>query len=297
MQCLGKTRRGTTCSRISKKGNYCYQHGGNLPELPPELNQEYELLDLIDCGNNCVYRIRDRELGILRAIKIIDYSRYNQRECALLATEVNVMASLKGHPRVVQYVKRYLDKDASTLYIIMGYLSNSVEKYLKEHSIISDELALKIAQQTLEGLALLQSHRIIHNDIKPANLLLDDVLNVVISDFGMICQLKAREFFCRESHGTPLYMSPEKMHDRPFNYTGDLWSLGVTLYEMITGVHPFKGDHIATLALKIDEGIYSPITGHLPKVVNLIQDLLQVFPVDRSSASELLEKYWGPERS
>ena len=302
MKCLGKTLLGRNCTRTvstNAKHQYCYQHGGDLHQLPPTLDREYELLDQIDCGAmGCVYRVRNRILDILRAIKVIDYSKYNTAMRNALVLEVNTMFSLKDHPNnhVVQFVKRYVDRDASTIYIVMEYVSTSVEKYLKAHPTIPDELTLKVARQTLEGLVFLQSRGIIHNDLKPGNLLLDDDLNVIIADFGMICQLKPFELFCADANGTPLYMSPEKLHERPFDYKADLWALGVILYQMIMGELPFNpppgSDAHFGLTMLVDRGIYLPIIDHHPLLVSLIRDLLQVHPANRPSAAELLDKYW-----
>ncbi|KAG6961421.1 hypothetical protein JG687_00007703 [Phytophthora cactorum] len=115
-----------------------------------------------------------------------------------------------------------------------------------EHSLPEEEIR-KIAIQLIQALHVLHSNRIIHRDMKPQNILIGSRQQIKLCDFGFARAIAHDTSLLRSIKGTPLYMAPELVQEKPYNYTVDLWSLGVILYELAVGKPPFYTDRIVSL--------------------------------------------------
>jgi len=174
------------------------------------------------------------------AIKIIKTRDLNKKAHEILEEEISIMEMIKQnpHPNIVRCYDVIRKEQTHELYIIMEYcdsgdLRNILRKPIKE------KYAQFYFSQLANGLRYLDKHFIIHRDIKPKNILLTNSRRILkIADFGF-----AKRFGEKSLHeticGSPLYMAPEIMNSNMYNNQTDLWSIGMILYEMLYGNHPF----------------------------------------------------------
>ncbi|MBE0662863.1 MAG: protein kinase [Bacteroidales bacterium] len=180
--------------------------------------------------------------------------------------EARIMASL-DHPNIVK-VLDYTD-DSDRLAIVMEYLEGStLSDFVKTNGALSPETASSLMLSILDAFQYAHDHGIIHRDVKPSNILLDDKLRPKIMDFG-IAKLLTDNSLTRTGTqmGTPTYMSPEQVRDvKDIDHRSDIYSLGVTLYFMITGAAPYSAATLSTF------DIYTKIVHEpLPALTSNIQ--------------------------
>jgi serine/threonine-protein kinase ULK/ATG1 len=176
--------------------------------------------------------------GTKVAIKIIKTQNIPTKAKEILQEELNIMELIKydPHPNIVRCYDVIMGDTES--YIVMEYCdSGDLRGILKKP--IKEKYAQFYFCQLANGLKYLDKHSIIHRDIKPKNILLTNSRRVLkIADFGFakkVINQSLHETFC----GSPLYMAPEIMNNNLYNNQIDLWSVGLILYEMLYGFHPF----------------------------------------------------------
>ena len=178
------------------------------------------------------------------AIKIINLGDINDKVIEYINQEVMIMNTIKKHPHpniiecfdIIRLKKR--------IYIIMEFCENEdLGKYLINP--INESYAQFYFAQLSSGLQYLSAHGIIHRDIKPKNILLKNKRKVLkIADFGLAKSVDSG--LLNTMVGSPLYMSPEVMYGNEYNSQTDLWSLGMILFEMLYGFHPYQHCKTAT---------------------------------------------------
>jgi serine/threonine-protein kinase len=155
--------------------------------------------------------------------------------------EEEIGASL-NHPNVMRV---YSDNHHSRIYMVMEWVNGeSLRKILSAEHKLAPERAVKISLGILKALEYIHQHGIVHRDLKPENVMVDDHDNVKLIDFGVASKRGAKRLTFvgfTEMLGTPAYISPEQVKGRRGDERSDLYSLGVMLYEMLTGKTPFSG--------------------------------------------------------
>lgn len=205
-------------------------------------------------GMGVVYKAFDNQLNRNVAIKCL--SPDNESEPGVLEAlkrEAQIAASL-NHPNITTVFT--VEHVEERLYIIMEYiegrlLSGLLAEY-SESNLMPLEQILNITEQILKGLCAAHQRGIVHCDIKSANLMLTHDGLVKIMDFGIARKFddqNASNFDC--TAGTLAYMSPEQLQGTSVDFRSDLWALGILLYEMLTGRHPFKADYDAAMIYEI----------------------------------------------
>jgi serine/threonine-protein kinase len=201
-------------------------------------------------GMGDVYLAKHEEKGRLVAIKVLPEEFLNDRKRSqYLEREVKIARKLR-HPNVVDIYG--LHRENGIGYLIMEYLDGgSLRKHIKARDLGPAGI-LEIMLKICDGLHYIHNHRfegdrfhsIIHRDIKPENILLSKNGRLKVADFGLSLSEGGWSFRKRKSRaGTPLYMSPEQIRGKPLDIRTDIYSLGLVLYELLTGQLPYKAEN------------------------------------------------------
>jgi eukaryotic-like serine/threonine-protein kinase len=159
-------------------------------------------------------------------------------------------AGVLAHPNIVTVYD--FGEDNGVLYLAMEFLEGkSLEQLVEEQHLLPVETIVPIFEQVCGALDHAHRNKIVHRDIKPANIMVLDNGLVKVTDFGIAKMMSMGMTQAGQILGTPNYMSPEQVKGRPIDGRSDIFSLGVILYELITGEKPFGGQNITTVIYKI----------------------------------------------
>lgn len=156
-----------------------------------------------------------------------------------------------NHPNIVTIYD--IGEDQDLAYIAMDYLKGQdLSAYCKKDRLLPDDEVLKIIIQVARALDYAHSNHVVHRDIKPANIIYDETTGKpTVTDFGVACLTDSSKTKTGTVLGSPYYMSPEQLAGSKVDGRSDLFSLGVSLYQMLSGQLPFLGDSMANLMYKI----------------------------------------------
>ncbi|MDN7241292.1 Stk1 family PASTA domain-containing Ser/Thr kinase [Planococcus sp. N028] len=215
------------------------------------INGRYKVMELIGGGGmSNVYLAHDMILDRDIAIKILRYDFSNEEELRRRFQREALSTTSLAHPNIVNIFD--VGEDGSLHYLVMEYVpGKTLKEYIIEHSPVAPERAVEIMKQLTSALAHAHQNQIVHRDIKPQNILMDDEGNVKISDFGIAMALSATSYTQTNSVlGTVHYLSPEQARGGTANKKSDIYSLGIVMYELLTGKLPFSGESAVSIALK-----------------------------------------------
>ena len=167
-------------------------------------------------------------------------------------------AGILAHPNIVTVYD--FGEDSGVLYLAMEFLEGkSLQALVEEQTILPVETIIPMYEQVCSALDHAHRHRIVHRDIKPANIMILESGLVKVTDFGIAKMMSMGMTQAGQILGTPNYMSPEQVKGRSVDGRADIFSLGVILYELVTGEKPFGGQNITTVIYKIiNENPISP---------------------------------------
>jgi TolB-like protein/predicted Ser/Thr protein kinase len=210
-------------------------------------------------GMGVVYKAEDTKLKRTVALKFLPSELTHIPEVHERFTREAQAAAALDHPNICTVYE--FDQADETSFISMAYIDGqSLRKKIKAGSLGLEE-ALEIAEQVAEGLQEAHKKGIVHRDIKSANIMVTDRGQAKIMDFGL-ARLTESTLVTQEgmTMGTVTYMSPEQARGKEVDHRTDIWSLGVVLYEMLTGKLPFKGEHEQAIVYSILKEKPEPIT-------------------------------------
>jgi tetratricopeptide (TPR) repeat protein len=195
-------------------------------------------------GMAIVYKARDLDLGRFVAVKLVPFSDVDEKSRARFINEARAAASVK-HDHVVTLYEVNMAPDGSP-YLVMEYVQGASLQWLLRRGSSPVRLVAELLVQAARGLNAIHDAGLVHCDVKPANIMIegaDDHPRAKITDFGLARLVDSeRKRTLEHIGGTPQYMSPEQLRgDRELSPRSDLYGLGVTLYESLTGAVPFSG--------------------------------------------------------
>ncbi len=159
-------------------------------------------------------------------------------------------AGILAHPNIITVYD--FGEDNGVLYLAMEFLQGtSLEKMVQEQGVLPMETILPIYEQICSALDHAHRNKVVHRDIKPANIMILENGLVKVTDFGIAKMMAMGMTQAGQILGTPNYMSPEQVKGRQIDGRSDIFSLGVILYELVTGEKPFGGQNITTVIYKI----------------------------------------------
>uniref|UniRef100_K4A733 Protein kinase domain-containing protein n=1 Tax=Setaria italica TaxID=4555 RepID=K4A733_SETIT len=266
---------------------------------------EYELLRPIGSGAySQVWLGRHRARGAEVAVKEIAMERLSSKLRESLLSEVDILRRIR-HPNVIALHDSI--KDHGRIYLILEYCrGGDLHGYLQRHKRVSETVAKHFIRQLASGLQMLRDNNVVHRDLKPQNILLvenNENSLLKIADFGFAKFLQPfalAETLC----GSPLYMAPEVMQAQKYDAKADLWSVGVILYQLVTGIPPFNGDNQIQLLKNIlrSREIQFPSDCELSHgCIDLCRKLLRLNSVERLTVEEFVHHPFlsehAPERT
>ncbi len=215
----------------------------------------YKIIEVLGKGGmGTVYKGLDPVLDRPVALKTLrlDFA-FSPSEMSELKQRLMQEAKAAGklsHPNIVTIYD--VGEEAGLHYIAMEYLSGyTLEDFIQKRGVLNYRIVAKIIMQTCEALSYAHQHGIVHRDIKPANIMLLEDFHVKVMDFG-IARLESTSLTkSNVAMGTPHYISPEQLEGKPADKRSDIFSLGVVIYELLTGQKPFQGENISSLMYRI----------------------------------------------
>jgi WD40 repeat protein/serine/threonine protein kinase/DNA-binding SARP family transcriptional activator len=258
-------------------------------DLEGEPLRGYRLLEQIGEGAfGVVYRALQPQVGREVAIKAVHPELANHPDFVRrFEHEAQIVARLE-HPHIVPLYDYWREPDAA--YLVMRFLRGGSVETLLEAGALEPTRVASIVDQI--GFALAAAHRqgVVHRDVKPGNILLDEEGNGYLTDFGVALDAGSLE---RSSgtmmRGTPAYLSPEQIRLDPASPQSDVYALGIVAYEMLTGSHPFPDTSLTAL---LDRHLRSP----MPSVRDARPDLAGKVDdaIARATAKDTTERFAGP---
>ena len=263
--------------------------------IPNTLGGRYEVGERVGVGGMAdVYVADDTQLGRQVALKIL-HPQYAGDDAFVERFRREALSAAKlQHPNIVQIYDSGREGDFN--YIVMEYVEGrSLKEYLADEGPLDIRDASRIAAEVLTALAYAHRTGLVHRDIKPGNILLSNDGKVQVTDFG-IARAEAGSTMTQTGTilGTAYYLSPEQAQGLPLDGRSDIYSLGVVLYEMLTGRRPFEGDSPVSIAYKHVREMPRPPSNYrsdIPRPLEaIVLNSLAKRPEDRYSSAALMRR-------
>lgn len=235
---------------------------------------------------------RNNEDGRYYVIKQVDLAKLNKKERQQSLNEAKVLSSLR-HPNIVNYFDSFLARKSDHLCIVMefadgGDLSNRIKN---NHGInFTETQVLDWFIQIVLSLQYVHQRKILHRDVKTQNIFLTQDNVCKLGDFGIARTLNNTYDQASTFVGTPYYLSPELILERPYDHMSDVWAAGVVLYELMALRHPFNANDMKSLMHRILKVQYDPPpTIYSSELRGILTKILVKDPMQRIRLSEILE--------
>ncbi|MCI6407739.1 Stk1 family PASTA domain-containing Ser/Thr kinase [Veillonella caviae] len=240
------------------------------------LDNRYRIIDKIGVGGMAdVYRGEDTLLGRPVAIKILHANFANDDEFVSRFKREAQAAGKLNHPNIVNMYDVGFDQDLH--YIIMEYVDGkTLKEYITEKGRLSIDEAVKFTIAIGEGLEHAHAMGIVHCDIKPHNVIITRTGRVKVTDFGIARAMNSTNtvMYTNSIMGSAHYLSPEQASGKTIDGSTDIYSLGIVLYEMLSGKVPFEGETPIAVALKHVREKVIPPTRYNPSIPPLLESVV-----------------------
>ena len=269
----------------------------SLPKKESQI-ETYERIRPLGQGSyGQVYLIKSTLTSIEYVCKDIDLGHpSDESEKAL--QEVKILKKCK-HPNIIAFKEAFITRYPNralhlvTEYADSGDLHQKIESQEKKNQLFSESEIIDWLIQICLALKYIHKLKIIHRDIKPSNIFLTKDGLIKIGDFGIAKALKKDQKYTRSAVGTPLYMPPEVIDSEKYDYRADIWSLGITFFEIMTFTLPFDGNSQMGLFNNIIEfkkknNFNNNATIYSEELINIVQKMYSKNPNDRPTIDEIL---------
>ena len=238
------------------------------------LQGRYEILEKIGSGGmSVVYKAKCHTLNRLVAIKVLkEEFASDENFVSKFKMEAQAAARL-SHPNIVN-VYDVVDED-NLHNIVMELIEGiTLKNYIEKKELLDSKEAIGIAIQVAQGIAAAHEQHIIHRDIKPQNMIISKDGKVKVADFGIARAVSSQTVNSSAAVGSVHYISPEQARGGYCDERSDIYSFGITLYEMVTGRVPFEGDNTVAVALAHLEDPVVPPGDYNPQVYPGLEDII-----------------------
>jgi serine/threonine-protein kinase len=241
-------------------------------------------------GMATVYKAHEESLNRVVALKVIGHHLSDQPEFIERFRREAQAAAQLSHPNIIQI--HAIGEDDGVHFFSMEYVKGeSLGRLIERNGFLTAERAVPIVTQVAQALAAAHEARIVHRDIKPANIILDLAGRVKVADFGIAQMLTGSRLTQSGAVvGTPEYVSPEQCRGETLDGRSDIYALGVTCFQMVTGRPPFDADSAAALVLQIVEGQAPAIDALNPTVPAAVREIVaKMMDADRERRFQTAE--------
>lgn len=229
------------------------------------LGDRYEIIELVGSGGMSeVYKAKDHKLNRYVAVKVLKNEFSDDRNfVSKFRVEAQSAAGL-AHPNIVNVYD--VGEDEGIYYIVMEFVEGiTLKEYIMNNGRLPAEQALDFALQIASGIEVAHQNHTIHRDIKPQNIIVSKNGTLKVTDFG-IARAATSNTVASNAMGSVHYVSPEQARGGYSDEKSDIYSLGITMYEMVTGRVPFEGDNNVTVALMHIQGEMIPPREYYPDI-------------------------------
>src|SRR5215218_1510480 len=224
-------------------------------------------------GMATVYLAEDQDLGRGVAIKILNERHANDEQFVERFRREAKNAAGLSHPNIVSVFDR--GEAEGTYYIAMEHLKGrNLKELLAARGPAPVHISVDIARQVLHALGHAHENGIVHRDIKPHNVMIDDDRRVKVTDFGIARAGTSQMTEAGSIVGTAQYLSPEQARGAQVDQRSDLYSVGVVLYELLTGKVPFTGESPVEIAMKHLSATPPPLTAKRPDIPSSLESIV-----------------------
>lgn len=247
----------------------------------------YNNEDKINKGSfSIVYKGINLKTNEVVAIKKITTNKNDK----YIFNEINILMELKDKNNII-HLYNYYNIDNIT-YLVFNYCNTSLENLIKCNGSLGENISQNYFSQIVNGLKVLQEYNIYHRDLKPSNILIEENI-IYICDFGLSKYMDNNSTDIKQSLvGSPLFMSPEIYDKLEYNLKSDLWSLGLILFEMLSGYNYLTSKNIPELMKKVKNNNVPKIDNISNNCENLLLKLLNKNIEKRISWEELFKHKW-----
>ena len=253
----------------------------------------FEILEKLgDGAYSVVYKVRRKEDSKVYALKKVRLQNLSEKEKANSLNEVRILASVKS-TFVISYKEAFIDENDKSLCIVMEYadkgdLYQKICQFKKMGCLIDEVDVWRIFIQMTKGLKALHDLKILHRDLKSANIFLFSDGSAKIGDLNV--SKVAHKGLGYTQTGTPYYASPEVWRDEPYDIKSDIWSLACVTFEMLALHPPFRAENMEALYNKVIKCQYGKISDRYSSDISeIIKLLLKVKSKDRPTCGQILK--------
>ena len=281
----------------------------SIPSNPEDI---FTLLSPIGHGAfGYVYKAIHNQSKEIYAIKIINYFKENINFLEnkkhinninfcyqTVQQETSLMKKVSSSNYILKYFGSYFSRKTNSLWLIIEYCSygSTIDLMLAMNRIYTEIEVATIIKMVLQGLIIIHGKKLIHRDIKGANILLSEDGYAKLGDFGVGTKLLIKENYRSSIKGSPYWMSPQVIQKENYDSKTDIWSLGITCLELTEGEPPFSDlnpnevmDFIGNKKFTFDDFFRRKKSYYSKEFINFIKKCLEINPEKRASAKELIK--------